>query len=81
MREWIFAKAAIGTCSCREQIKDVKHECYLTSIRNLLSRLLFGWRMLSVGISVWTGLDSRGVTCGEDSDAQVSKELLESQIS
>jgi len=37
--------------------------------------------MSSVGISVWTDLDPRGVTCGRDSDAQVSKELLESQIS
>jgi len=37
--------------------------------------------MLSVGMSVWTGLDPRGVTCGEDFDAQASKELLESQIS
>jgi len=29
--------------------------------------------MSSVDISVWTGLDLRGVTCGRDSDAQVSK--------
>ena len=28
--------------------------------------------MLSVGISVWTSLNPRGVTCGRDSDAQVS---------
>jgi len=32
-------------------------------------------------ISVWTGLDPRGVTCERDSDAQVSQELSESQIS
>jgi len=33
--------------------------------------------MLSAGVSLWTGLDPRGVTCGEDSDAQVSKEFSE----
>jgi len=32
--------------------------------------------MLFVGVSASTGLDPRGVTCGEDSDAQVSKEFL-----
>jgi len=37
--------------------------------------------MSSAGVSAWTGLDPIGVTCGEDSDAQVSKEFLESQIS
>jgi len=29
--------------------------------------------MLSVGISVWIGLDTRGVTWGRDSNIQVSK--------
>jgi len=34
--------------------------------------------MLSVGISIWTDLNLRGVTCGEDSDDQVNKKLSES---
>jgi len=37
--------------------------------------------MLAADVSAWTDLDPRGVTCGEDSDAQVSKELSKSQIS
>jgi len=41
-------------CSCGEQIRDVRHKHYLTSIRNLLSRLPPGWHMLFVDISVWT---------------------------
>jgi len=32
--------------------------------------------MLYVGILASIGLDPRGVTCGEDSNAQVSKEFL-----
>jgi len=71
----------IHFCSCGEQIRHVRHKRYLTSIRNLLIRLSSGWHMLFVGVSAWTGLDPRGVTCGEDSNAQVSKELSESQIS
>jgi len=33
--------------------------------------------MLFAGILAWTGLNPRGVTCGEDFDAQVSKEFSE----
>jgi len=33
--------------------------------------------MLSAGVLAWTGLDPRGVTYEEDSDAQVSKEFSE----
>jgi len=32
--------------------------------------------MPSAGITTWTGLDPRGVTCGEDSNAQVSQTIL-----
>jgi len=32
--------------------------------------------MLYVDVSTSTGLDPRGVTCGEDSNTQVSKEFL-----
>ena len=46
---------------------------YLTSICNLFSKLPPGCHMPSVGISVWTGLDPRGVTCRRDFNAQVSK--------
>jgi len=53
----------------------------VTSICTFLSRLPPGCHMPSVGISVWTSLNPRGVTCGRDSDAQVSKKLSESQIS
>jgi len=68
-------------CSHGEQIRYVRHKRHLISIRNLLSRLPPGYYMSSVGISAWTGLDPRGVTCERDSDAQVSKELSKSQIS
>jgi len=68
-------------CSCREQIWYVGHKRYLTSICNLLSGLPPSCYMSSLGISVWTSLDLRGVTCERDSDAQVSKELSKSQIS
>jgi len=67
----------IGLCSYGEQIRDVRHKCYFISIRNLLSRFPFGWHMLSASVSAWTGLDPRGVTCEENSDAQVSKEFSE----
>jgi len=83
LNSWLKTRirnSRIKKCSCREQKRDVRHKCYVSSIRNLLSWLPSDWHILSVGISVWTGLDLRGVTCGEDSDAQVSKELSESQI-
>jgi len=32
-------------CSYGEQIRDVKHKRYLTSIHNLLSRLTSGWHI------------------------------------
>jgi len=54
-------------------MSDTKN--HLTSIRNLSSRLPPGLHMLFTSTSAWTGLDPRGVTCGEDSDAQVSKGL------
>jgi len=66
----------ISFCSCGDQIRDVRHKRYLTSIRNLLNRLPLSGRMLSVDISVWTSLDPRGVTCREDSNAQVGKRTL-----
>ena len=42
------------TCSCGEQIRYVRHKCYLTSICNLLSRLPPDCYMSFVDISVWT---------------------------
>jgi len=59
-----------------EQIRYGRHKYYLTSTRNLLSRLPSGCYISLVGISVWTGLDPRRVTCGRDSGAQVSKRTL-----
>ena len=44
-------------CSCGEQIRDVRHKRYLTSIRNLFSRIPPGWHMVFVSISALTGLD------------------------
>jgi len=43
-----------------------------------LSRLPLDCHVLSVGISVWTGLDLRRVTYGRDFNAQVSQKLSES---
>jgi len=77
----LYCHCPMTICSYGEQIRYVRHKCYLTSIRNLLSRLHPGCHMPSVGISVWTGLDPRRVSCGRDSDAQVSQEISESQIS
>ena len=68
-------------CSCREQIRYVRHKRYLTLIHNLLNRLPPGCHMPFVGILVWTDLDPRRVTYGRDFNAQVSKKLSESQIS
>jgi len=59
-------------CSCGEQIRDVKHKHHLTSICNLSSKLSSGMYVLSTGVPAWTDLDLGGVTCGGDSDAQVS---------
>jgi len=65
-------------CSCREQIRDVRHEYHFTSIRNLSNKLSSGLYMLSIDVPTWIDLDPGGVTYGGDSDAQVSKEFFES---
>jgi len=68
----------IINCPCREQTRYVRHRYYLVLVRYLLSRLLPGWYMSLMGISVWSVWTREGLPVEGTSKLKSAKSLRKS---